>query len=321
MSKPKQQTKYVAENRNPITLARPGTKSKEQASEPAALSADAEAPSPGTPPTRRPRIQLSRSLLQTITLGGLIIVLVLMLAVWLTGALRPSSAQVAAVPTAEAPLDSGKVDTAQGVLGGVAPSSQDAAPTSAIPMVGVAPAAPAVGAGFRDYYDTHGGLRTLGNPISDVLTVNGREIQWFERARVERWPEYAGARYEIQLGRLGIEYTSGRQFTPQQFFVSQPSLRFFVETSHSLGGAFLTFWEQNGGLDVFGLPISEEFDEVQPDGLAYRVQYFERARLELHTEAGGTPYEVQVGLLGSALYHSESRPGTIQPVATIVPLP
>ncbi|NTW98125.1 MAG: hypothetical protein HGB28_06190, partial [Oscillochloris sp.] len=96
---------------------------------------------------------------------------------------------------------------------------------------------------------------------------------------------------------------------------------FFAETGHSLGGAFLTFWAQNGGIDVFGLPISEEFDEVLPDGRTYRAQYFERARLELHPEAGGSPYEVQSGLLGAALYRNDSRPNTIQPVPTAVPLP
>ncbi|HEU5424150.1 MAG TPA: murein L,D-transpeptidase, partial [Nitrolancea sp.] len=52
-------------------------------------------------------------------------------------------------------------------------------------------------------------------------------------------------------------------------------------------------------LAVFGYPISEEFQEQNPaDGKMYTVQYFERARFEYHPEFKGTPYEVELGLLG-----------------------
>lgn len=51
---------------------------------------------------------------------------------------------------------------------------------------------------------------------------------------------------------------------------------------------------------MFGYPISEELDEGNGDGSgrAYTVQYFQRARFEYHPELAGTPYEVQLGLLG-----------------------
>ena len=40
--------------------------------------------------------------------------------------------------------------------------------------------------------------------------------------------------------------------------------------------------------------------EVNPaDGKTYTVQYFERARFEYHPEHKGTPFEVQLGLLGN----------------------
>lgn len=188
---------------------------------------------------------------------------------------------------------------------------------------GAAPAAPVVPVAdrFTAFYNARGGVRLLGNPISAPLEVNGRSIQWFERARLEYWPEFAGTPYEVQLGRLGAEYTSGRSFPTQSYFVSRPDLRFFAETGHAVGGRFLAFWEQNGGLPTFGLPISEEFDEVLPDGRAYRVQYFERARLEYHPQLAGTPSEIQLGLLGTALYQNESRPSSIPPAPTQVPLP
>jgi len=332
MSNPKQRgkSKYVGENRHPISLSRPdaGDDSRTEEDRDAPPSAS-ETPT-GANHARRIGIQVGQAQLGAILALGAVLVMVLVIVLlWAKGVQQPSPLQEAAAPTpTTAPTPAPTEDRSQVLLGEALPVDQQpqpvqqAVPTAAIPTVSVAPsAAPVASAAFRDFYEAHGGLNVLGAPLSEVLTVNGREIQWFERARIERWPEYAGTPYEIQLGRLGVEYTAGRPFSIQQFFVSQPELRFFAETGHALGGAFLTFWEQNGGVDVFGLPISEEFDEVLPDGKAYRVQYFERARLELHPEAGGTPYEVQAGLLGTALYRNENRPTTIQPVPTAVPLP
>ncbi len=76
---------------------------------------------------------------------------------------------------------------------------------------------------------------------------------------------------------------------------------YFVETGHSLAFGFKNFWENSGGLPVFGYPITEEFSEVNPDtGQTYTVQYFERQRFEYHPENRGTPYEVLLGRLGVA---------------------
>ncbi|HMQ32590.1 MAG TPA: hypothetical protein PKD53_17795 [Chloroflexaceae bacterium] len=229
--------------------------------------------------------------------------------------LFPRGPGAATVPTRELLLDD---PTAGPILGGAPPP--DLAAT--VPPVGVPPTPPPeVSPTFNGFYDLRGGMRALGMPLTPPQSVNGREIQWFERARVEHWPEHAGTPYEVQLGRLGVEFTQGREFARQGYFVSTPELRYFPETGHAVGGAFLRYWEQNGGLDAFGLPISEEFDEVLHDGMTYRVQYFERVRMEYHPEHAGTPDEVQLGRLGAALLHNEARPDTIQPVPTPVPLP
>lgn len=172
---------------------------------------------------------------------------------------------------------------------------------------------------FAAAYEQLGGLRRLGLPISPALLHNGREVQWFERARIEYWPELSGTPYEFQIGLVGVEYVAGRTFLRPEPFASRPDLRYFPETGFGVGGLFLQYWEENGGLTSFGYPISAEFDEVQPDGRAFRVQYFERARFELHPEAAGTPYVVQLGLLGSALYFGEPRPQTVQPRPTPAP--
>lgn len=173
---------------------------------------------------------------------------------------------------------------------------------------------------FWPYYAEHDGLRVFGLPISQVVVVNGRRVQWFERARLEYWPEYAGTPYEIQPGLLGREYTGGRAFPQQSFFPSRPGLVYFRETSHGVGGLFLEYWSRYGGLDIFGYPISDEIPEVLADGRIHTVQYFERARMELQPGATGSP-EVMLGLLGRALFLNEPRTEQIPPpVPTPVPL-
>ena len=70
-------------------------------------------------------------------------------------------------------------------------------------------------------------------------------------------------------------------------------------------------WRQNGGLPIFGFPISGEMQEVSPiDGKTYTVQYFERNRFEYHPEFRGTRNEVLLGLLGVEIVKSK---GWIQP--------
>jgi SpoIID/LytB domain protein len=75
-----------------------------------------------------------------------------------------------------------------------------------------------------------------------------------------------------------------------------PTSQYFEATGHNVGGAFLTFFRERGGLDIFGYPRTEEILE---DGRT--VQYFQRARFEFHTDKAGTPYEVQLALLGDLL--------------------
>ncbi len=91
---------------------------------------------------------------------------------------------------------------------------------------------------------------------------------------------------------------------------------YFPQTGHIVSGATLRYWRQYGGLAQFGLPRTEEFRERSPyDGKEYTVQYFERARFELHPENAGTPYEVLLGLLGRD-FHRPDPPAPPKPGAT-----
>jgi hypothetical protein len=82
----------------------------------------------------------------------------------------------------------------------------------------------------------------------------------------------------------------------------------FAETGHSLSGAFRQRWEQTGGLAVYGLPISEPFEEaLEFNGNGYLVQYFERARMVYYPQYAGTIDEVRLTRLGTMLFNR--RPG------------
>lgn len=75
--------------------------------------------------------------------------------------------------------------------------------------------------------------------------------------------------------------------------------RCFPETGHTVCGQFLSFWQNNGGLPVFGYPISVEIGEPA-GGRSLRSQWFERHRFEAHPE-NAAPYDVLLGALGRAV--------------------
>lgn len=83
---------------------------------------------------------------------------------------------------------------------------------------------------------------------------------------------------------------------------------FVAQTGHHLSdrAGFLTFWRENGGALIFGMPISEEIVE---DGQI--VQYFERARFEYHPEQAKKDAQVQLSLLGRELSAGQSFPDAV----------
>ena len=159
---------------------------------------------------------------------------------------------------------------------------------------------------FANYWDANGGLTRFGYPLTEAFeevseTDGGRYVtQYFERARFERHPDDAGTASEVQLGLLGAELAVGRA-TEQPFrriksFHGDATHTYFEATGHSVAYAFKDYWAANGGLPIFGYPISEEFDEVsETDGVVHTVQYFERNRFEYHPEYADTDAAVLLG--------------------------
>lgn len=147
---------------------------------------------------------------------------------------------------------------------------------------------------FFAFFNRFGGLDRFGYPITGELNDGGRTVQLFQRARMEHYPELAGTPWEVQLTLLGDILTAAQQpFLAGEQFADSPDHRFFWETGHGVHNAFLRFFDTWGGLESFGYPISEELEQ---GGLT--AQYFQRARFEHHPQHAGTPYDVQLGLLG-----------------------
>ena len=123
--------------------------------------------------------------------------------------------------------------------------------------------------GFNDFWKrTPNALFVLGYPISapfieESFTEPGKfyRVQYFERAVLEEHPENAGSQYYI-LGRLmGNQIIRGRENEPAFVGVGNPGDGTWDDfTQHTLRNSpapFRSFYEQNGGLSVFGRPKLE----------------------------------------------------------------
>ena len=194
---------------------------------------------------------------------------------------------------------------------------------------------------FLDYWDAQGGLAQQGLPLTELVgevsPLNGvmHTMQYFERAVFEYHPENKPP-YNVLLSQLGTfqykrKYPNG---APGQKPNNEPGSIFFRETGKRLGGRFLEYWQQNGGLMQQGYPISDEFTETSElNGQQYTVQYFERAVFEKHPE-NQRPNDVLLSQLGRfrfyqlyvnvptpAPMHSPTPGSNATPTATPTTLP
>jgi hypothetical protein len=82
----------------------------------------------------------------------------------------------------------------------------------------------------------------------------------------------------------------------------QAGERCFAETGQCISGPIRAYWERNGGLPIFGYPISPQRVELV-EGLPFPIQWFERDRLEDHGAQG-----VLAGRLGARALELSYRP-------------
>lgn len=126
---------------------------------------------------------------------------------------------------------------------------------------------------FLDYWEQKGGMARFGNPLSGEFTENGKTVQYFEYARFEYNP--AGpANARVQLGLLGSEIHGVEPATPQFAPPWNRNFRYFNETGHTVSNAFLRYFDANGGVEFFGYPITETYEEG-----GATIQWFQRRKL------------------------------------------
>ena len=139
------------------------------------------------------------------------------------------------------------------------------------------------------------------------------------------------------LGRLGEDRLHQQDRDWRDFPKSrqEAGCRFFAETGHNICGNILGAWRAQGlefdgrkgtseaeSLALFGLPLSDLQSETFGGDKRYVVQWFERARFELHPE-NAPPYNILLGLLGAEVRNSSapSPTATLTPTATPTPTP
>jgi hypothetical protein len=185
---------------------------------------------------------------------------------------------------------------------------------------------------IRAFWERNGGLPVFGFPItpqqSEMVEGRSTKVQWFERSRLELHPENSPP-YNVLIGRMGADRLGqqGRDWKTFSHLAPSADCRTFAETGHAICGRILATWQASGlnldgdpsisdseSLALFGLPLSDPQPERASDGKTYVVQWFERARFELHPE-NAAPYDVLLGLLGRELGPTASAPPASAPPA------
>jgi len=123
---------------------------------------------------------------------------------------------------------------------------------------------------FLHYFQTHGGLQTLGYPRTEARSIRGQVVQYFQGAALayDGWHDNA---YPLALGAW-----QARQFVPR------------ARTRHDgVSASFARLYKQLGGRGVFGLPITRLTTQF-----GYPTQFFQYGQLEM---AAGIGYVVPIG--------------------------
>jgi hypothetical protein len=77
---------------------------------------------------------------------------------------------------------------------------------------------------------------------------------------------------------------------------------YYRQTGHSIKDTFLNYWLMNGGVELYGYPITEELNES-----GVPVQYFERARFE-YRPTSTRPWKVELTQLGRTITEGRDFP-------------
>lgn len=161
---------------------------------------------------------------------------------------------------------------------------------------------------FLDFYrSVPNPVQLYGYPITDAFqdTTRNLLVQYYQKARFELDP--AGLRgNRVRLSPLGeYLYTPGPQVSLD---VTPGACRTFAPDGYQVCYSFLEFYDQNGGRQQFGAPISnaERHNERT-------VQYFQNARFEWYPDLP-KGQRVVLAHLGSQYFNSQAEdPSLLMP--------
>lgn len=183
---------------------------------------------------------------------------------------------------------------------------------------------------IREYWEQNGGLPVFGYPIGpqreELVEGIPYQVQWFERNRLELHPENARP-YDVLLGRLGAELSGG----PAQPEAANPECRYFEQTGFNACGEIWQYYRSQGlrldnspeiseaeSLALFGYPLSSPMPGTSTDGKPITMQWFERARFEIHPH-NPPQSRILLGLLGNETAAAPSQPAPSQPAPNQTP--
>jgi manganese/iron transport system substrate-binding protein len=89
---------------------------------------------------------------------------------------------------------------------------------------------------FLSAWERFGGLAQQGYPVSEVFREGPYYVQYFERARFEYHPEFAGTSNEVLLGLLGKLAHGQRYGTPRAAVATTTSISILADLIKNVGG-------------------------------------------------------------------------------------
>jgi uncharacterized protein YgiM (DUF1202 family) len=131
---------------------------------------------------------------------------------------------------------------------------------------------------YLDRWTKAGGEKVLGVPLSEerydpelglVQTFEGMTLI-YDPTLESPW-DIQGQHLPDEIVKQVAPSSARRKVTGSSS--SSSSSRFFAERGHSISGRIAAFWEDNGDLPIFGMPLSEPFKDAN----GVTVQVFERA--------------------------------------------
>jgi hypothetical protein len=135
-----------------------------------------------------------------------------------------------------------------------------------------------LGTPFLDTWRAAGGFEVLGAPLSEARYIADvvETHQTFETLTLTYDPdlEYDWRIQALHLDQKMINRISTTQSRRKVTTASRAGT-VYPETGHTLSGSFLSFWEQHGGVKLFGLPVTEPFSSS-----AGTTQIFERVVMD-----------------------------------------